>query len=78
MHYVAMLRTPCTYFLSVLGALNPYGNWSEEITAFIRQASPAAQAYWIHAHSAINNIYDGLVPQQHAGQVIAGKSSFKF
>jgi hypothetical protein len=50
----------------------------EEITAFIRQASLAAQAYRIHAHSAINNIYDGQVPRQHADQVIAGKSSFKF
>jgi hypothetical protein len=43
----------------------------EAITALIRQASPAAQAYQIHAHSAIYNIYDGQVPRQHADQVIA-------
>jgi hypothetical protein len=43
----------------------------EAITALIRQASPAAQAYRIHAHSAIYNIYDGQVPRQHADQVMA-------
>jgi hypothetical protein len=35
------------------------------------QASPTAQTYRIHAHSAIYNIYDGQVPWQHAGQVMA-------
>ena len=43
----------------------------EAITALIRQASPTAQAYRIHAYSAIYNIYDGQVPRQHAGQVMA-------
>jgi hypothetical protein len=43
----------------------------EAITALRRQASPIAQTYWIHAHSVIHNIYDGQVPQQHAGQVMA-------
>jgi hypothetical protein len=43
----------------------------EAITALIRQASPTAQTYRIHAHSAIYNIYDGQVPQQHAGQIMA-------
>jgi hypothetical protein len=33
----------------------------EAITALIRQASPTAQTYRIHAHSAIYNIYDGQV-----------------
>jgi hypothetical protein len=33
--------------------------------------SPTAQAYRIHAHSSIYNIYDRQVPQQHAGQVMA-------
>jgi hypothetical protein len=40
-------------------------------TALIRQASPTAQTYWIHAHSAIYNIYDDKVPSQHACQVMA-------
>ncbi len=43
----------------------------EPITALIRQASPTAQAYRIHAYSAIYNIYNGQVPRQHAGQVMA-------
>jgi hypothetical protein len=45
----------------------------EAITALIRQASPTAQTYRVHAHSAIYNIlvYDGQVPRQHAGQVMA-------
>jgi hypothetical protein len=43
----------------------------EAITALIRQGSPTAPTYRIHAHSAIYNIYDGQVPQQHAGQVMA-------
>jgi hypothetical protein len=43
----------------------------EAITTLIRQGSPTAQTYRIHAHSAIYNIYDGQVPQQHAGQVMA-------
>jgi hypothetical protein len=43
----------------------------EAITALIRQGSPIAQTYRIHAHSEIYNIYDGQVPQQHAGQVMA-------
>ncbi len=34
----------------------------EAISALIRQASPTAQTYWIHAHSAIYDIYDGQVP----------------
>jgi hypothetical protein len=32
---------------------------------------PTAQTYRIHAHSAIYNIYDGQVPRQYAGQVMA-------
>jgi hypothetical protein len=43
----------------------------EAITALRRQASPTAQTYRIHAHSVIYNIYDGQVPRQHAGQVMA-------
>jgi hypothetical protein len=43
----------------------------EAITALIRQDSPTAETYRIHAYSAINNIYDGLVPQQYASQVMA-------
>jgi hypothetical protein len=42
----------------------------EAITALRRQASRTAQTYRIHAHS-VNNIYDGQVPRQHAGQVMA-------
>ncbi len=43
----------------------------EAIIILIRQASLTAQTYRIHAHSAIYNIYDGLVPRQHAGQIMA-------
>jgi hypothetical protein len=43
----------------------------EAITALIRQASPTAETYQINAYSSINNIYDGQVPQQYAGQVMA-------
>jgi hypothetical protein len=43
----------------------------EAIIALIRQASPTAQSYQIHAHCEIYNICDGQVPWQHAGQVIA-------
>ncbi len=43
----------------------------EAIIALIRQASPTAQAYRIHAYSAIYNICDGQVPRQHASQVMA-------
>jgi hypothetical protein len=43
----------------------------EAITALITEASPTAQTYRIHAHSVIYNIYDGQVPRQHAGQVMA-------
>ena len=43
----------------------------EVITALIRRTTPTAQAYRIHAHSAIYNIYDGQVPRQHAGQIMA-------
>jgi hypothetical protein len=39
----------------------------EAITALIRQAFLTAQTYRIYAHSTIYNIYDGQVPQQHAG-----------
>jgi hypothetical protein len=42
----------------------------EAITVLIRQASPRAQTYRIHAHSVIYNIYYGQVPQQHASQVM--------
>jgi hypothetical protein len=35
------------------------------------KAGLPAQTYRIHAHSAIFNIYDGQVPQQHAGQIMA-------
>jgi hypothetical protein len=43
----------------------------EAITALMRQSSPTAQTYRIHAHSAIYNIYDGQVPRRYAGQVMA-------
>ncbi len=43
----------------------------EAITALRRQASLTAEAYQIHAHSAIYNIYDGQGPRQHASQVMA-------
>ncbi len=43
----------------------------EAIIDMMRQTSPTAQTYRIHAHSAIYNIYDGQVPRQHAGQVMA-------
>jgi hypothetical protein len=43
----------------------------ETITALIRQGSPTAQTYRIHAHNAIYNIYDGQVLRQNAGQVMA-------
>ncbi len=43
----------------------------EAITFLMRQASPIAQTYRIHAQSAIYIIYDGQVPQQHPGQVMA-------
>jgi hypothetical protein len=43
----------------------------EAVTALMRQSSPTAQTYRIHAHSAIYNIYDGQVPRHYARQVMA-------
>jgi hypothetical protein len=43
----------------------------EAITVLMRQASPAAQAYRIHAHRATYNICDGQFLWQHDGQVLA-------
>ncbi len=43
----------------------------EAITALIKQASPTAQTYSIHAYSAKYNAYEGQIPQRHADQVMA-------
>jgi hypothetical protein len=47
----------------------------EAITALIRQASPTAQTYRIHEHSAIYNIYDGQVP--HGSTPVRSWHGFK-
>ncbi len=62
-HYVARLRTPCTSCLSVLGALNLYGNYRRGNHCLDKAGLPDSTVQY--------NIYDGQAPWQHAGQVMA-------
>jgi hypothetical protein len=47
----------------------PLWELAEEANTALISASRIAQTFYIHAYSAIYNIYDGQVPQRHAGQI---------